>query len=71
MALQQCLIELSTARPDLYAAVYWFYYEDLSHREIAARCGTTIGNAKMRCLRAREYLKECLENRIVQEKGKP
>ncbi len=59
------------ALPKKYrVAVYLFYYEDYTVRDVAAMCGLKESTVQTRLQRAREKLKETLAQKNRRESGK-
>ena len=63
---EETLVRALRDLPDAYReVVYWHYYENLSHREIAARLNQPLETIRTRMRRARERLRE----RMSRERG--
>jgi RNA polymerase sigma-70 factor (ECF subfamily) len=64
-ALQHCLKTLSKPQADLLVAKYG---EGTALEELADGLRTTVGALKVRLLRIREALRDCIERRLVPER---
>jgi RNA polymerase sigma-70 factor (ECF subfamily) len=58
---------LLTMEADERELVEWFYFDGLSHKEIAERLGTTVKSVSSRLERARARLRDLIQRRMSRE----